>query len=573
VLAVAFRAGTGMVQAGFASGSVIAFSYDGSQAGRPLKVAGGDVHSMQFSLNGEKVAVGTSHGGLLLWDITKEYQLCPPLQGHDDIRAVTFGLSDSLVASAGEDGKVILWDVARCAPRGRPLIHTNFASAVVFSPEGKKLASGSCFDRGTFFCQSGEIRFWDVETMMPIGPPIRTHPSWVSAVAFSADGMTFASGGQDGEIQVRSATEPTRAPTELRVHDARVNSLVFGANGRMLGSAGLDGKVLLWTTPDRRPRSSRFTLAADDGRRVRVERTGDGDDTLAVFYRGQELRVAAESGDAAAVAPRGRPIAIADSHRVTLFDPEHLRKVVLGGATGLIYSLSFSADGRTLAAGDGDGVIRFWDVANNRLWSQIIHAFPSTVTALAFLADSETVVAAGCDLFSAIPEVDPCDAPVISFWNATTGAELGRRWQVPSRGDIVSIAANHDGTLVAASQCQSWNDTSDGRHECAVSAVWVWAFRVAPHSVPLYSSETVTCGRSDSTGTRLSLRVSSLNLRGVWDRLPGAKGRVASRTGLSQRRNGVSTSTASRIGARPAPRRLKPNGASQLLTRAGTGKR
>jgi len=38
---------------------------------------------------------------------------------------------------------------------------------------------------------------WDVETHRPIGPPLTGHEKWIDAVAFSPDGKTVATGGED----------------------------------------------------------------------------------------------------------------------------------------------------------------------------------------------------------------------------------------------------------------------------------------------------------------------------------------------------------------------------------------
>src|SRR5438477_10005686 len=53
--------------------------------------------------------------------------------------------------------------------------HTNTVKQVVFSPDGKKLASAS-FD--------GTLRFWEVETGQPIGDALKGHTTWVNHVEF-----------------------------------------------------------------------------------------------------------------------------------------------------------------------------------------------------------------------------------------------------------------------------------------------------------------------------------------------------------------------------------------------------
>ena len=70
--------------------------------------------------------------------------------------------------------------------------HSGSVSAVVFSPDGKLLASASWDDT---------VRLWDPAT----GASLQTlegHLDSVSAVAFSPDGKLVASGSNDGTVRL-----------------------------------------------------------------------------------------------------------------------------------------------------------------------------------------------------------------------------------------------------------------------------------------------------------------------------------------------------------------------------------
>ena len=65
-----------------------------------------------------------------------------------------------------------------------------WSSAVVFSPDGTTLASGS-FGQAT-------IRLWNANTGNHLRTLIRTYGWGLEAYAFSPDGTTLASGSEDG---------------------------------------------------------------------------------------------------------------------------------------------------------------------------------------------------------------------------------------------------------------------------------------------------------------------------------------------------------------------------------------
>jgi WD40 repeat protein len=95
---------------------------------------------------------------------------------------------------------VRLWNVTdpvHPAPLGQPLTgHTNTVGAVVFSPDGHTLASGSA-DR--------TVRLWNVTDPAhsdPLGQPLTGHTDSVNAVAFSPDGHTLASGSDDQTVRL-----------------------------------------------------------------------------------------------------------------------------------------------------------------------------------------------------------------------------------------------------------------------------------------------------------------------------------------------------------------------------------
>jgi WD40 repeat protein len=86
------------------------------------------------------------------------------------------------------------WDAGTGQPIGAPLTgHTSNVNSVAFSPDGKRIVSGS-FDR--------TLRLWDAGTGQPIGAPLTGHTSNVNSVAFSPDGRRMVSASADNTVRV-----------------------------------------------------------------------------------------------------------------------------------------------------------------------------------------------------------------------------------------------------------------------------------------------------------------------------------------------------------------------------------
>lgn len=70
--------------------------------------------------------------------------------------------------------------------------HTDMVTAVTFSPDGRRIVSGSA---------DKSIRLWDADTRRAIGAPLTGHTDGVLSVAVSPDGQRVISGASDDTIR------------------------------------------------------------------------------------------------------------------------------------------------------------------------------------------------------------------------------------------------------------------------------------------------------------------------------------------------------------------------------------
>ena len=110
--------------------------------------------------------------------------------------------------------------------------HTARINTLVFTPDGKTLASGS---------NDGTIRIWDTST----GTEMLSLPSdKFPALAISVDGKILTSSTTDN-IQLWDVSTGTQLKS-LKVKDDLVTALAFAPNGKILTGGSRDGTIQLW---------------------------------------------------------------------------------------------------------------------------------------------------------------------------------------------------------------------------------------------------------------------------------------------------------------------------------------
>jgi tRNA A-37 threonylcarbamoyl transferase component Bud32 len=120
--------------------------------------------------------------------------------------------------------------------RGLPLHKINIA---VFSPDGRRLLSGSL---------DGSVCLWDVESGKELCH-CQGHRNEVTSVAFSPDGRRALSGSADWTVRLWDL-ESGRQVCVCRGHTASVRTVAFSLDGGILLSGGADGTVRVWQPPE-----------------------------------------------------------------------------------------------------------------------------------------------------------------------------------------------------------------------------------------------------------------------------------------------------------------------------------
>ena len=156
--------------------------------------------------------------------------------GHTSIvTSVAFSPNGRRVVSGSWNGMLKVWD----AQAGQDILtltgHTHGITGVAFSPDGRHIASGS---------EDQTLKVWDAETGQHV-LTLQGHTSRVTSVAFSSDGKRIASGSEDQTLKVWDAQTGQNTLT-LNGHTETVSNVAFSPDSKRIISGSRDGTLKVW---------------------------------------------------------------------------------------------------------------------------------------------------------------------------------------------------------------------------------------------------------------------------------------------------------------------------------------
>jgi WD40 repeat protein/serine/threonine protein kinase len=357
------------------------------------------ISSLTFSRDGQTLVSAGADQTIRLWD-TATWQERALLRGHrDEVNAAVLSPDESRLLSGAKDGVLKVWNRERPP---RPIDHLK-------RPPDLALA-GVAVDGSAIlvFHTNDTISLWNAENLGQISrQPLLEPRTNIGTIALRNKDGRMAVGTRDGWLKLLDATTGQQI-AKASAGVGPLSALAFSPDGSLLAAGGIGKQIVIFATTPLEPRfelprsltNAVATMVFDpDGKQLAA-----GTAAGVVDYWNLSARQPATWNMRSALTrlafsrDGGMLIAAAEDARLRVWNLAARRDSFLGRTLNSFTSLALTTDGRRLAAGTHEGVIRMYDL---QTWREILTlpGHSGAVSALAFHSDSDRLISRGNDGF------------------------------------------------------------------------------------------------------------------------------------------------------------------------------
>lgn len=218
-------------------GDCHAQTIDWSKKGNPLKL---QVNGVAFRADGKKVLSGTNchPASIRMFDVSSsnldwDYNVG---MTYMCIMGVTFSSNSKYIAAIEEFGNIFIFDNTGTSPVIIDTINTgtSYGFSTAISPANDKVAVG---------CSNGKMKIYN----LPGGTfaaEINAHPVWVTAVAFSPDGLKIVTGGNDDKVKIWNDAGTLLFTCDG--HTGDITDVTVTPDNKYVVSSSKDDKIKIW---------------------------------------------------------------------------------------------------------------------------------------------------------------------------------------------------------------------------------------------------------------------------------------------------------------------------------------
>ena len=253
--------------------------------------------------------------------------------GHTDgVVGLQWSSDSKQLVTCSDDDSVQMWDVATGKQRWTysPSLSTSYIFDVALSPDGKRVAA-----------VGSKSLVWILDAATGhLLTTLDEQAGFLLGVAWSPDSTRVAIGNDSGTVDIKDATTGKTRAT-YKGHTASVVRVAWSPDGTHIASASYDGTVQVWNAT-----TGQHTLTY----------SGNANPVFSVAWSPDGKHIVSGTGAAGNHSPvvTGNSVQVWDatSGKTLVTYTENERSV---------YAVAWSRDGKSIASGGDDAVIRVWD--------------------------------------------------------------------------------------------------------------------------------------------------------------------------------------------------------------------
>ena len=225
--------------------------------GQPVEV--------RFSRNGQLLLAcggrGARSGRVVLWEVISGKRLATLGDEYDSILTADVRPDQSQVALGGPSRLVKILSTRTGEVQQKIKKHTDWVTAVAFSPNGQMLASAD---------RNGGVSVWDPDNAQELFT-LPGHKSAVTGLSWRGDSRLLASCSEDGTVKLWELNEGKQVKS-WNAHPGGALSVNYSQDGRLV-TCGRDNAVVVWdgtggkvralTAPEDLPLRAAFTFDSE----------------------------------------------------------------------------------------------------------------------------------------------------------------------------------------------------------------------------------------------------------------------------------------------------------------------
>ena len=225
-----------------------------------------------------------------------------------------------------------MWGVADRSIVHNLVGHKGRCTSVAFGPSGSNLLVSGGEDNNVLLCALQES-----DPPQPV--VLAGHSGPVSCLAITPDGSLVISGGLDGTLRLWNAAEGKLAHT-IVTSDPQLRTLALSGDGTRLITGGQDGSLRVWDMKERK--------------------------RIGMFPPRFKAPI-----DQLAITSDGQIAAAIQNQTVAFYDLPGQSEARLQDQISAAASVAFTPDGKSLAVGGNDRVVRLYDVASGHFRGEL----------------------------------------------------------------------------------------------------------------------------------------------------------------------------------------------------------